>query len=56
MGAQPLSLAVTSGADDQEFKILYAGKIDQTPIQSSIAIANQRLFIRTAQNLYAVGK
>ena len=41
-------------AGDQEFKVLYSGKTDQTPIQSSIAIANKRLFIRTAQNLYAI--
>jgi outer membrane protein assembly factor BamB len=39
-----------------EFKIIFQTKIDEPRIQSSIAIANNRLFIRTAQNLYCIGK
>ncbi len=43
-------------ASDTEFKILYEGKTDQTPIQSSIAIANKALYIRTAETLYCITK
>ena len=43
-------------AGGEEFKILFETQIAEGAIQSSIAIANGRLFIRTAQNLYCVGK
>jgi outer membrane protein assembly factor BamB len=39
-----------------EFKILFETKIDETPIQSSISVADGHLFIRTAKNLYCIGK
>ena len=38
------------------FKVLFETKIEEPPIQASIAISNGRLFIRTAQNLYCIGK
>ena len=47
---------VVLAAGDKEFKIIFETKIDEGPIQSSIAAANGRLFIRTAQNLYCIGK
>ena len=43
-------------AGGDEFKVLFETQIEEPPIQSSIAIAGGRLFIRTAQNLYCVGK
>jgi outer membrane protein assembly factor BamB len=43
-------------AGGNEFKIIFQTKIDEPRIQSSIAVANSRLFIRTAQNLYCIGK
>lgn len=43
-------------AGGDEFEILFQTKIDETPIQSSISIANGCLFIRTAENLYCIGK
>ena len=47
---------VVLAAGGDEFKILFETKIDEGPIQSSIAVANGRLFIRTAQKLYCIGK
>jgi hypothetical protein len=47
---------VVLDADGDEFKIIFQTTIDERPIQASIAIANGRLFIRTAQNLYCIGK
>jgi len=47
-------VVLTAGGD--EFKIIFQTKIDEPPIQSSIAVADGRLFIRTAQNLYCIGK
>ena len=47
---------VVLAAGGDEFKILFETKTDETPIQSSISIANGHLFIRTAQNLYCIGK
>lgn len=47
---------VVLAADGDEFKVLFETKTDETPIQSSIAIADGHLFIRTAQNLYCIGK
>jgi outer membrane protein assembly factor BamB len=47
---------VVLAAGGDEFKILFETKTDETPIQSSISVANGHLFIRTAQNLYCIGK
>ena len=41
---------VVLAAGGAEFKVLFETKTDETPIQSSIAVANGRLFIRTAKN------
>ena len=43
-------------AGGERFEVLFETKYDEGPIQSSIAIANGRLFIRTAENLYCIGK
>ena len=43
-------------AGDDGFEILFETKIDEPRIQSSISIANGRLYIRTAENLYCIGK
>jgi len=43
-------------AGDERFEILFETKIDEPRIQSSIAIADGRLYIRTAENLYCVTK
>ena len=40
----------------KEFKILATIKMGEEPIRSSIAVSQGQLFIRTAQNLYCVGK
>ncbi|HUV65510.1 MAG TPA: PQQ-binding-like beta-propeller repeat protein [Sedimentisphaerales bacterium] len=47
---------VVLAAGGDEFNILFETKTDETPIQSSISVADGHLFIRTAQNLYCVGK
>ena len=47
---------VVLDTDGDEFKIIFETKTDETPIQSSISVANGHLFIRTAQNLYCIGK
>ncbi|MHC4170540.1 MAG: outer membrane protein assembly factor BamB family protein [Planctomycetota bacterium] len=47
---------VVLAAGGNEFKIIFETKTDETPIQSSIAIAEGRLFIRTARNLRCIGK
>ncbi|UCC97559.1 MAG: PQQ-like beta-propeller repeat protein [Phycisphaerales bacterium] len=47
---------VVLAAGGDEFRILFEAKIDETPIQSSIAIADGHLFIRTAKNLHCIGK
>ncbi|MHC4147076.1 MAG: outer membrane protein assembly factor BamB family protein, partial [Planctomycetota bacterium] len=47
-------IVLAAGGD--EFKILFETKTDEIPIQSSIAVADRHLFIRTARNLYCVGK
>jgi len=46
---------VVLGAGD-EFKVLSTIKMGEDPVYSSIAIANGQLFIRTAKNLYCIGK
>ena len=43
-------------AGGDKFEVLFEAKTDETPIRSSISIANGRLFIRTAENLYCIGK
>lgn len=48
------TVVVLSAGD--EFKILATIALDEGPCRSSIAIAQGQLFIRTAQNLYCVGK
>ncbi len=47
---------VVLDASGDEFKVIFQTKIDEGPIQSSISIADWHLFIRTAQNLYCIGK
>lgn len=47
---------VVLAAGGNEFRILFETKTDETPIQSSISVADGRLFIRTAKNLYCIGK
>ena len=47
---------VVLAAGDKQFKILFQTLIKEKPIHSSIAIANGHLFIRTAKNLYCIGK
>jgi len=47
---------VVLDADGDEFKIIFETKTDETPIQSSISVANGCLFIRTAKNLYCIRK
>ena len=47
---------VVLAAAGDELKIIFQTKIEEAPIQSSIAVANGRLFIRTARNLYCIGK
>ncbi|MBN1765897.1 MAG: PQQ-like beta-propeller repeat protein [Sedimentisphaerales bacterium] len=42
-------------ANTKEFKFLSRTKLDENPSRSSIAIANGKLFIRTAKHLYCVG-
>ncbi len=43
-------------AGGEEFKVLFETQIKEPDIQSSIAISGGRLFVRTAQNLYCIGK
>jgi outer membrane protein assembly factor BamB len=47
---------VVLAAGGEQFKILFETKTDETPIQSSISVADGHLFIRTAKNLYCIGK
>jgi outer membrane protein assembly factor BamB len=47
---------VVLAAGGDQFRILFETKIDEGPIHSSIAVADSRLFIRTARNLYCIGK
>jgi outer membrane protein assembly factor BamB len=47
---------VVLAASGNQFKIIFETKIDEGPIQSSIAVAGGHLFIRTARNLYCIGK
>lgn len=47
-------IVLAAGGD--EFQILFETKTDETPIQSSISVAEHHLFIRTAENLYCISK
>ena len=47
---------VVLAAGGNQFKIIFETKIDEAPIQSSIAVADGLLFIRTAKNLHCIGK
>ena len=47
--------AVVLAAGDEGFKILHRIDMSDKPIQASIAIANEHLFIRTASKLFCVG-
>ncbi|MHC4727710.1 MAG: outer membrane protein assembly factor BamB family protein [Planctomycetota bacterium] len=47
---------VILAAGGNEFKVIFQTKIDEQRIQSSIAVADGHLFIRTAENLYCIGK
>jgi len=47
---------VVLAAGGDQFKILFETKTDETPIQSSISVADGHLFIRTAKNLHCIGK
>ena len=40
----------------KEFKVLSTIHMGEAPVRSSFAVAHGELFIRTAQNLYCVGK
>jgi outer membrane protein assembly factor BamB len=40
----------------EEFKVLSTIRMAEAPVRSSIAIARRQLFIRTAQNLYCIGR
>jgi outer membrane protein assembly factor BamB len=48
--------AVVIASGPAEFKVISRIEMGEGPIQASIAIANKCLFIRTAQNLYCIGK
>jgi outer membrane protein assembly factor BamB len=43
-------------AGGEKFEIIFQTRIDEPRIQSSISIANGRLYIRTAENLYCISK
>ncbi len=43
-------------AGGDEFEIIHKTKFDESPIHASIAIADGHLYIRTAKNLYCIGK
>jgi outer membrane protein assembly factor BamB len=47
--------AVVLSAGD-EFKVLATIPMGETPVRSSVAVAQGELFIRTAKNLYCIGK
>ncbi len=52
--SEPGTVFVLEAGD--EFKILSTIKMSEEPCRSSIAIASGQLFIRTAENLYCIGK
>ncbi len=48
------TVVILSAGD--EFKVLSVLAMGEAPVRSSIAVAHQQLFIRTARNLYCIGK
>ena len=48
------TVVVLSAGD--EFKVLSTIKMGEAPAKSTIAVAGGQIFIRTAQNLYCIGK
>ncbi len=42
-------------AAGDEFKIISTLPMGESPVRSSVAVANGKIFIRTAQNLYCIG-
>ena len=48
--------AAVVAAGGNEFKIISQANFDEGPMQSTIAAANSRLFVRTAKKLYCFGK
>ncbi len=49
-------MVVVLSADDSEFKIISQAEFGEDPVISAIAVADEHLFIRTAENLYCIGK
>lgn len=49
------SKVVVLAANDEQFKILCEVELNEEPCQSSIAIADGHLFIRTAKSLFCIG-
>lgn len=47
-------VVIQAGGD--AFKVLHETQIKEPPIRSSIAMAQGHLFVRTAENLYCIGK
>jgi outer membrane protein assembly factor BamB len=43
-------------AADSEFKILATNRLEENPTRASVAVSGGQLFLRTARNLYCVGK
>ncbi|MGC8744620.1 MAG: PQQ-binding-like beta-propeller repeat protein [Verrucomicrobiia bacterium] len=40
----------------EQFKIISTNPLQESPTKSSVAVSNGRLFLRTAKNLYCIGK
>lgn len=49
-------LVVVLSAGDSEFKIISQAEFGEGPVVSAVAVADEHLFIRTAENLYCIGK
>jgi len=47
--------AVVLAANDEGFKLLARIDMEDKPVQASIAIADDRLFVRTANQLFCIG-
>jgi outer membrane protein assembly factor BamB len=47
---------IVLAAGEEQFRVIFRIDLNEGPSRSSIAIANGRLFIRTAKNLYCVGR
>jgi hypothetical protein len=49
--------AVTvAAADPREFRILSTSFFKESPVDSTLAIAGGKVYLRTAENLYCFGK